>query len=88
MKIPIHRLSLDKIKPKRDLTIDTMGNTEKYRGNFLSSFTAIFHLLTLSGTKKNVESSSPLCRLPCFTFIVLENDVAQKLSMAYDIDFE
>lgn len=28
MKIPRHRLNLDKIKPKKDLTIDTFGNNE------------------------------------------------------------
>jgi hypothetical protein len=52
-KSPRHRLNLDKIKPKKDLTIDTMGNTEKYRGNSFS-FTAIFHLLASEAKKCGV----------------------------------
>jgi hypothetical protein len=60
-------------KTKKELTIDTMGNTEN-TVEISFFFSAIFH--SLATEWKKLESSSPLCRLSCFTFIVSENDVA------------
>lgn len=73
MKIPQTPIKFRQNKTEKDLTIDTMGSREKYRGN--SFFSQPFFTYS-EASEKNVESSSPLCRLSCFTFIVLENDVA------------
>jgi hypothetical protein len=49
MKIPRHRLNVDKIKPKKNLTIDT--NTEN-TGEISFFFSAIFHSLATEWNKK------------------------------------
>jgi hypothetical protein len=63
-------------KTEKDLTIDTDGEYGESTGEISFFLHSHFSLTHTERGEKNVESSSPLCRLSCFTFIVLENDVA------------